>query len=221
MKKECYVKKCSVPVRIDADWGKPVWQDVEPIEVGTAHWPVQTEHLPNTQVKMQYDPENLYVIFRVRDRYVRAAATDIHGEVWKDSCVEFFFAPYGKAGTSYFNLEVNCCGVPLMQHHDGPRAGTCFLDVEQCRKIEIAASQGPIKNEITEPTIWTLEYRLPFEILKQYPEVEKPAAGVRWRGNFYKCADSSSHPHWMAWSVIDREQPDFHRPECFGVLKFI
>jgi len=221
MKKEYTVKRRSESIVIDADWNKPVWQGIKSIEIGLPHWPTQSEHIPRTETKLQYDPENLYVIFRVQDRFVRAAATEIHGEVWKDSCVEFFFAPYSAEGDSYLNLEVNCCGVPLMQHHDGPRRGTHFLDVEQCRKIELAASmQGPIGEEITEPITWTLEYRLPFEIVAAYPEFEKPAAGVCWRANFYKCADDSSHPHWVAWSPIERQQPDFHRPDYFGLLKF-
>lgn len=206
---------------IDADWDKPVWQGIESVEIDLPHWPTQSDHLPRTEAKLQYDPENLYVIFRVPDRYVRAAATDIHGEVWKDSCVEFFFAPYSGEGNSYLNLEVNCCGVPLMQHHDGPRTGSCFLDTGQCQAIEIASSmKGPINDEITEPVIWTLEYRLPYKILTHCPEFEKPACGVCWRANFYKCADNSSHPHWMTWSPIREDQPDFHRPEYFGQLIF-
>jgi hypothetical protein len=109
-----------------------------------------------------------------------------------------------------------------MQHHDGPRTGTCFLDVEQCRKIEIASSiQKPVEEEITEPLTWILEYRLPFKILAVHPEFEKPVSGGSWRANFYKCADDSSHPHWITWSPIERQQPDFHRPEYFGVLEFI
>lgn len=221
MKKEYTVKRCSGPIAIDADWDKPLWQGVESLEISLPHWPSQSEHLPRTEAKLQYDPENLYVIFRVQDRYVRAVATEIHGEVWKDSCVEFFFAPYAGDGDSYLNLEVNCCGVPLMQHHDGPRTGTRPVDVERCRKIEIAASmQGPVETEITEPITWTVEYRLPYEILTPYPEFVKPAPGVCWRANFYKCADDSSHPHWMTWSPIQRQQPDFHRPEWFGLLKF-
>ena len=207
---------------IDADWDKSVWQGIEPLQIGLSHWPTQTEHHPQTEAKLQYDADNLYVAFQVQDQYVRAAATDIHGEVWKDSCVEFFFAPYTAVPSSYFNLEVNCCGVPLMQHHDGPRAGSCFLDVEQCGKIEIAASlSGPIVQEISEPRVWTLEYRLPFEVLAEFPEFEKPVPGVCWHGNFYKCADDSSHPHWVAWSPITREQPDFHRPDHFGRIKFM
>ncbi len=215
------VKQTTQATAIDADWDKPFWQGIDAVEIALAHWPTQTEHIPQTEVKLQYDAENLYVIFRVQDQFVRAAATDIHGDVWKDSCVEFFFAPYSGQGTSYFNLEVNCCGVPLMQHHDGPRTGSCFVEVQQCQKIEIAASlPGPIVEEITEPTIWTLEYRLPYEILTPYPEFIKPASGVCWGANFYKCADESSHPHWLTWSAIEEEQPDFHRPDYFGLIQF-
>ena len=222
MRKEYTVKKCSEPILIDADWDKPDWQGIESVEISLPHWLTQPEHFPYTEVKLQYDAENIYVIFRVQDRYVRAAATDIHGEVWKDSCVEFFFSPYSGHGDSYLNLEVNCYGVPLMQHHDGPRMGTRFLDVEQCRKIEVAASiQGPIEDETTDPLTWTLEYRLPYEILADHPEFERPAPNACWRANFYKCADDSSHPHWVTWSPIRRQQPGFHRPEYFGTLNFV
>ena len=215
------VKNCSQPITIDADWDKPVWQDVEALEVGLPHWPTQSEYFPCTEAKLQYGPENLYLIFRVQDRYVRAAATDIHGEVWKDSCVEFFFSPYQVQGQSYLNLEINCCGVPLMQHHDGPRTGTRFVDADLCRSIEIAASlRGPIETEMTEPLVWTVEYCLPYAILEPFPEFVKPAPGVCWRANFYKCADDSSHPHWLAWAPIRQEQPDFHRPDYFGRLQF-
>ena len=221
MKKEYFVQKCSTSFEVDANWNKSVWRGIEPLQIGFPHWPTQTEHLPATEAKLQYDAANVYVIFRVQDRFVRAAATEIHGEVWKDSCVEFFFAPYSVEGDSYLNIEVNCCGVPLMQHHDGPRKGTHFLEAEQCRKIEIASSlQAPIEGEIAELLTWTLEYRLPFEVLSRYPEFIKPEPGVCWRANFYKCADDSSHPHWMAWSPIEQEQPDFHRPEYFGTLIF-
>ncbi|MHC4881536.1 MAG: hypothetical protein ACYTFX_03320 [Planctomycetota bacterium] len=59
MNKGYTVARRSGLISIDADWDKPVCQDAESIKVGTAHWQVQTQHLPNAQVKMQYDPENL------------------------------------------------------------------------------------------------------------------------------------------------------------------
>ena len=87
MKKSYGVKRCSEANTIDANWEKPFWREIEPAEIGLSRWPVQSEHLPKSEVKLQYDDHELYVIFRVQDQYVRAVTTQIHGEVWKDSCV--------------------------------------------------------------------------------------------------------------------------------------
>jgi hypothetical protein len=40
------------------------------------------------------------------------------------------------------------------------------------------------------------------------------------RANFYKCGDSTAVPHYLSWSHIATETPDFHRPEFFGELYF-
>lgn len=75
--------------------------------------------------------------------------------------------------------------------------------------------------EIAEPTIWTLEYRLPFAVVKTYcSHASKPAQGVIWKANLYKCADATSHPHWLTWSFVDHPTPRFHMPKYFGTLKF-
>ena len=133
------IRKANGPAKIDSGWDKPFWVNTESIEIAQPHWPSQTDHLPQAEAKLLYDEENLYVIFHVEDRYVAARATEMHGEVWKDSCVEFYFSPSSQNTTDYCNIEVNCCGVMLMETHDGPRAGTRFVDPELCRKIEIVS----------------------------------------------------------------------------------
>jgi hypothetical protein len=30
----------------------------------------------------------------------------------------------------------------------------------------------------------------------------------------------AAHPHYLSWNRIDIPQPDFHRPDFFGELKF-
>jgi hypothetical protein len=220
---KCYtVNKCSQKPLIDADWDKPFWRDVASVSVNVSHWnSVSSEDLPETKVKLQYDDQDLYVIFRVHDRCLRAVTTQIHGEVWKDSCVEFFFAPNCNQPNAYFNLETNCCGVPLARYHTGPRQNSRYLEITDCQQIRIASTaSGPIRHEIRKPLTWTLEYALPLDILTHYTNIEKPAPGVLWRGNFYKCADGCSCPHWISWSPVSGERPDFHRPDCFGLLKF-
>lgn len=216
------VKKADQKIDIDADPGKPVWRNIEAIRIEYIQPPVPADgFLPVTTVKAAYDDDHLYVIFIVQDRYVRAAATKIHGEVWKDSCVEFFFTPHRQGGSAYFNLETNCCGVFLLRHQAAPNQDIRFVDLDDCRRIKIASSlKPPITGEITEPTDWTIEYSIPFDILEKYSDIERPAPGVEWNANFYKCADDSSHPHWLTWSEVPSEKPNFHQPQHFGTLKF-
>ncbi|MBP8606217.1 MAG: carbohydrate-binding family 9-like protein [Phycisphaerae bacterium] len=217
------VKRCSQAVCIDADWNKSCWQTVEPLSVKVPNWqPAGSQPLPQTEVKVQYDDAHLYVIFRVSDYYVTALTTQTHGSVYKDSCVEFFFSPACGRPDSYFNIETNCCGVLLAQHHTGPRQNSRFLDIADCRQIQIAGTvSGPIRQEIAKPMTWIVEYAVPLEILLHYTAIDKPAPGVCWRGNFYKCADGCSRPHWISWLPIPSDIPDFHRPDCFGLLEFM
>jgi hypothetical protein len=44
--------------------------------------------------------------------------------------------------------------------------------------------------------------------------------GKKCRANFYKCGDDLPEPHFLAWNMINTEEPDFHRPEFFGTLEF-
>ena len=74
--------------------------------------------------------------------------------------------------------------------------------------------------EIAEPVTWVVEYRLPFWVIARYAPLEQPEPGVIWKANLYKCADSSSHPHWLTWSPIEFDEPNFHMPSHFGQLLF-
>ncbi len=223
MYKTYQVQRVREPIKIDADWNKPVWQAIKPImlELYMGHEP---KHKPQTQVKLAWDDEHVYVIFRVEDRYVRAVATEYFGSVCKDSCVEFFFTPQQDTADGYFNLETNCIGTILMFHQQARNQGRRNLDTADLDTIRLATSlpkNKPIDPEITEPTVWTLEYALPWRMLKNYTNTACPAADVKWRANFYKCADQTSQPHWLTWSKIPLDKPDFHQPRYFGYLEFV
>jgi len=57
-------------------------------------------------------------------------------------------------------------------------------------------------------------------LLKRYCPVITPSPQAEWRVNFYKCADDTSHPHWLTWSPVDLPEPNFHHPQSFGILQF-
>ena len=44
--------------------------------------------------------------------------------------------------------------------------------------------------------------------------------GTLLRGNCYKCGDLTDHPHYLSWSAINSETPNFHRSDDFGLFFF-
>jgi len=214
------VHRLDESMRIDGNWEKVQWKKIEFIKLENYMGPLP-DPFPKTQVKLCYDDNYLYVIFRVEDRYVRAVAKETNGRVWEDSCVEFFFTPGPDINQGYFNIEINCKGTLLFQYHKRNRTKEGFVDLPDCNQLEIAHSlKKNVEEEIQEPVTWTLEYRLPFHILEKYMKVEKPGSGIIWRANFYKCADKTSHPHWLTWAPVDYPKPNFHLPQFFGFLEF-
>jgi hypothetical protein len=215
------VSRLTQPIDIDANWFKPLWQIIKPLDI-VNYMGNQPGFKPAVQAKMMYDTENLYVIFLVKDCFVRCITKDFNGPVWEDSCVEFFFSPDTDFSERYFNLEVNCGGTPLMHYNTIPGKDIRLIDPADITEIEIAHSLPQVIDpEITEPVTWTVEYRIPVKMLRKYSPVTSPEPGVEWRANFYKIAENCSSPHYITWSVVSNEKPNFHLPQFFGLLKFI
>lgn len=217
---EYTVKRLDQYMMIDGDWNKPQWKNIETINICNIMGD-RSSFIPEVQAKMMYNDGNIFVIFNVKDRYVRCVTKEINGSVWDDSAVEFFFAPDTSLPLRYFNLEINCGGTPLMHYNLIPRKEFKKISAEDIEKIEIAHSlPTTVDPEITEPVTWTLEYRIPIDLLIKYSNVTKPKPGNFWRGNFYKIADKTSNPHYLTWNIVDNNKPDFHLPQFFGILKF-
>ncbi|MEX1063310.1 MAG: carbohydrate-binding family 9-like protein [Balneolaceae bacterium] len=213
------VSRLSQPVVIDADWDKEPWSDIQSLYLGN-HMGDDPDHRPDVHAKVAYDSEAIYVIFHVQDQYVRCVVEEHHGPVWTDSCVEFFFTPETET-EGYFNLETNCIGTALFSYQNREEGIRSRISESDFESVDIAHSvSGVVDPEITDPVTWTLEYRIPFELIARYTEMDHPAPGVEWKANFYKIADNSSHPHWLTWSPVDHPEPNFHLPEFFGRLQF-
>jgi hypothetical protein len=214
------VSRLEQPIIIDGNWDKLQWQNIQTIDIINYMGSIPGFR-PEVQAKMMYDEDNLYVVFHVRDRYVRCLTKEYNGPVWEDAAVEFFFAPDPGFPNRYFNLETNCGGTPLMHYNLVPRKESKELEIEDIKTIEIAHSlPQTIDPELSDPVTWTLEYRIPLAMLEKYSHVTRPEKGIEWRANFYKIAENNSNPHYITWSVIENNKPDFHLPQFFGKLKF-
>lgn len=228
-KPEYRVKKATSRPGLDGAWDSPVWQAANELQITNfltegASALAPSDHRPDTRARVLYDDDSLYLTFRVKDKYVRAIATEYRGKVWEDACVEFFMQP--KADRGYFNFEINCGGTLLLSYHENPqwkgeinlKDGGVPWDLAKDVVIFHSMPQK-IDPEIARDTTWLIEYRIPLKLLEQYVGPLQKLAGQTWRANFYKCAETNSHPHWAAWSPIERGY-DFHSPKLFGLLHF-
>jgi len=207
---------------LDAGWDSPAWSAAETAEV--AHFrPESSDHRPRTRVRLLHEARGIHGLFHVEDRHVRCLRTEYHSEVWKDSCVEFFAEP--KPGRGYFNFEFNCGGAFLCSHVVDPtRTPEGFqqftkVPPELGLRIHARASLPSVVDpEMPGPMTWTLQFFIPFMMFEAYVGPLGSVSGQTWRGNFFKCAEDCSHPHWAAWSAVD--ELNFHLPRCFGALRF-
>lgn len=208
----------------DADWNRPVWSSAETLEVSLFPWK-DSGHRPVTKARLLYTGTHLGVLFLVSDRYVRAVTDTYQGPVCCDSCVEFFVAPVPRSNV-YFNFEMNCGGTMLLYRNrpaDERETGEARTPVieEQSRAITVAHSLPEIVDpEITEPTIWSVEYHIPLALFDSFFESVQYQPGAVWRANFYKCGDHTSHPHWGSWAPVATEKPNFHFPDSFQEIRF-
>jgi hypothetical protein len=203
------------------EWDGEIWKDVELITIDNplGEAPV---FVPKAQAKLVYDDRFVYVIFRVEDRFVRAVAKRHQEPVHTDSCVEFFFTPGEDIRQGYFNIEVNCGGTVVSRHQTAPMEDRNPLTDAEIESLDIYHSQPRIvEPEKKKPTEWLIEYHIPVGMLGRFCPVIRPAAGVVWRANFYKCGQETSNPHLLTWSAIESEKINFHQPEFFGKLEFV
>jgi len=204
-------------------WDQAPWAPVAALAIKHFHKEGST-HRPRAQVKLGYDPAHLYAVFRVEDRFVRAKYTGHRAPVYCDSCVEAFLEPGARTG--YINFETNAGGTILANLITDParvpggfKAFTPLNEAQLARVAITSTLPHVVWPEISEPTTWELGLRIPFALLTEITGVPAPVSGTVWRGNFFKCADESTHPHWAEWAPVG-EELNFHQPAKFGQLQF-
>lgn len=208
---------------MDVPWENSLWRQADEAPIDQFH-AASGPHRPVAKVRLLYDRANLYLRFRVDDCHVVARHTHFQDPVWRDSCVEFFVQPRPPCG--YFNFEMNCGGALLSYYIEDPTrtpdgfARFTRLTPEHGAEIRIVHSlPAMVIPEQPGPLVWHIGLQIPLAILEAYTGPLGPLDGQAWRGNFYKCADDSSHPHWASWAPIG-EVLDFHQPGRFGPLRF-
>lgn len=124
--------------------------------------------------------------------------------VYEDSALEAFFQ-FQEGSGDYFNFEMNSSGALLAQF--GPdRLHRTYLAREH---MDLCTVNACIGNDA-----WSVTLTIPFSLLKLYHANYRETSCIRC--NFYKICETPPHMHFMSWSPIIWETPNFHLPQFFG-----
>jgi hypothetical protein len=185
-------------------------------KIDTLNWK-DYGYRPLVRFNMAYGEKEIFIKYYVTEDHFKAEKTETNQMVCEDSCVEFFVSPADDG--IYYNIEFNAIGTCLLgsgtSRHDCKRAPAELIS--GIRRLGSVAP-GP-KPEINGPFSWTLTIAVPLEIFFHHSITD--LKGKTFRANFYKCGDMLAIPHYVTWNPVGTENPDYHRPEYFGLVKFV
>lgn len=182
--------------------------------IGEVCWPDRFPYHPDTSFAIARSRTHIAVLYHIRCLDLRAMALEDNGPVWEDSCCEFF-ASDPHDGT-YYNFEMNCIGTLLGAKRRNREDCTHYPPerlADVTRYSTLARKQRDLSGKIFG---WSVGMAVPLEMIGIDPS-HLPSS---IRANFYKCADMTAHPHFLAWNRVVSPTPDFHRPDFFGELLF-
>lgn len=211
------IRRATGSVPLDGTVEGSPWEQALALRIETFPWE-DSGATQSTVVRPLYDDAALYLQYQVGDAHITCSTTELNGPVYEDSCVEFFAAP-DPDRPEYFNLELNACGTVLMRYgpDGGNRPKVTPANIDRLR-IE-TPYETPEAAESAADDDWWAAVEIPFELLTDLAATTiAPRSGTEWTGNFYRCGGHD--PQFAVWNPIDVPEPDFHRPDQFGRLRF-
>lgn len=140
----------------------------------------------------------------------RCECTERDAPVYTDSCLELFLAPVC-GDNRYVNFEMNKNGVYLSQIGEERENRVFIRNITDSEpQITVFEKTDGVKKA------WGCEIFLSDRFIEDVYQKSVLTAEKAIRGNFYKCADLSSSPHYGAHFPVTTEKLGFHNPSCFG-----
>ena len=184
------------------------WEDIPVLEVDEIMW------LGDAGIRMKqqllYDSDAIYVHQTAFEKNIREEERDSLSQVCNDSCMEFFF-DLG-CDNRYFNFEINPLGTIYLGFGKERKERIRIIDKNPKERFDIRAAH-------TEDG-WEVFYKIPLSFIRMFYPDYQFESGKRFRANCYKCGDKTTTPHYLAWNRLNCENPDYHRPEDFGLMIF-
>ena len=215
--KQSIIRRTKEPIHIDGKRDEPVWNSTKSVGNFVFTWQKNEDtQQQQTDARILWDDDYLYVSFYCDDKDVSASRTDRDSDVFRDDCVEVFASPEIEHPENYFNLEINARGAQLDEYRPG---GQNLGRAWNPDGIKIGTSVvGTLNDPNDVDHGWLLEVAIPFRIFSEVIPTGRPRIGDRWRLNLNRLENDMSI--LSQWSQGDRNVPRFHTPNYFGFVTF-
>lgn len=175
------------------------------LEITYENWETK-KHIQSYASMGIYRNQEWIVKIKVMEKEPLRTYTQNDEPVYLDSAVEFFLnMEPEKYNPRYLNFEVNANGALLTEF--GKKNQRVKLKQITDRHVTCMA-------EIDEEA-WTVLLRIPLAIIEEVYGKKMTGAYVPFTFNLYKISECKEHEHYISYSQIENEYPDFHLPQFF------
>jgi alpha-galactosidase len=184
------------------------WEAAPPIRF-RADWQGQNaDDQRETEVRLLWTPETLYVRFEARYRSISvfpdAESNGRRDQLWDRDVCEAFLQPDASELRRYKEFEV------------APNGFWIDLDIAPGEKHDLRSGLRRSVDIDEENKRWRAVLALPMKSL-----VQRFDPTSVWRVNFYRVEGAEEPRFYSAWRPTHTAEPNFHVPDAFGRLVFV
>ena len=226
--KRYLARKTSKPIKIDGKLDEAAWKTAP--STGPFVNTMTGETLkPNTEAKLLWDAQNLYIAFENTDPDVWGTLTDRDSKLWTQEMDEVMIDANGD-GKGYIELQVAPNGTIFDTYLPTYRKYEDSLDPKRKpydwnSKLKASVKvDGTLNKHEDEDKGWTVEMALPLADANGLdPKTVKipPALGDKWRINLFRMDSGKDPKSQIALGWSPPMMGDFHKLDRFGELVFV
>jgi alpha-galactosidase len=183
------------------------WDQADPIHFDWDWQGQKADPLLETEVRLLWTRETLFVRFRCRYRtltvFEDCERNGRRDHLWDRDVAELFLQPEPAKPRRYWEFEV------------APNGMWIDLDISPAGRRDPQIGMRSQVARRDSDKLWIADLALPMNAIVARFEVAS-----EWRVNFFRCEGPVEPRFYSAWRPTDTPQPNFHVPEAFGKLRF-
>lgn len=182
------------------------WDKVPVTQLNYYNWEGENPYRPKTSFQLAFASDRLEIIIKTDETDIRCECKNTNDPCWEDSCMEFFFAPFGKEN-GYINVECNSNSVYLSEFGKN-KADRVFLNT-------ITKFEPNVQSEVSKDG-WKVKIVVDYCLIEDVFKKEFNPLTDDFYFNVYKCGDKTTHPHYGSYKKMTTLPPGFHNPTLFA-----